>query len=225
MEFGIDTIFTWGGIPITETVVTTWIIMAFLVVGSYILTRRFVRAQPGEKLGTREYVVELLVDGLYGFIEDTMGKKGLKLAAYISTLLIYLLVANLVGLIGLRPPTADLNTTLGLATVTFILIHYSGLRYKGLVKYIKGFFQPFIFMFPLNVISELATPMSMAFRLFGNMLGGVIIMALLYRVAPLIAPILPHMYFDIFAGVIQAFIFTMLTMVFITIASDEEEEG
>ena len=154
-----------------------------------------------------------------------MGKKGLKFAPYISTLLIFLVVANLIGLLGFRPPTADLNTTFGLATISFILIQGTGLRSKGLWGYIKGLFEPFVFMFPLNVISEISTPVSMAFRLFGNILGGMVIMSLLYGVAPILIPVFPHVYFDLFSGIIQAFIFTMLTMVFVSMASDEEEEN
>lgn len=225
MEFGVKTMFYLGQIPITETVVNTWIIMAVLVIGSMVVTKKFRTAAPQDKLGTTEHVVELLVDGLYGFIGETMGKKGMKFAPYISTLLIFLVVANLIGLIGFRPPTADVNTTFGLATISFILIQGTGLRSKGGWGYIKGLFEPFPFMFPLNVISEISTPISMAFRLFGNILGGMIIMALLYRVAPIVIPVFPHIYFDLFSGVIQAFIFTMLTMVFVSMASDEEEEN
>lgn len=225
MDIGIKTMFYLGRIPITETVVTTWLIMVVLVIGSIVATRRFRTAAPGDKLGTTEHVVELIVDGLYQLIGDTMGKKGLKFAPYISTLLIFLVVANLIGLLGFRPPTADLNTTFGLSTISFILIQGTGLRSKGLWGYIKGLFEPFVFMFPLNVISEISTPVSMAFRLFGNILGGMVIMGLLYGVAPILVPVFPHVYFDLFSGVIQAFIFTMLTMVFVSMASDEEEEN
>ncbi|NLJ85838.1 MAG: F0F1 ATP synthase subunit A [Firmicutes bacterium] len=224
MEFDIKTIFRLGPIPITETVVNTWIIMVVLVVGSMIVTRRFRTAGPGDKLGTTELVVEMIVDGLDSFIGETMGKKGRKFVPYISTLLLFLVVANLVGLVGVRPPTADLNTTLGLATITFILIQGSGIRSKGILGYIKGFFEPFPLMFPLNLISEISTPFSMAFRLFGNIIGGMIIMTLLYMVAPIVVPVIPHVYFDLFSGIIQAFIFTMLTMVFVSMAIDEEEE-
>ncbi|NMB26172.1 MAG: F0F1 ATP synthase subunit A, partial [Firmicutes bacterium] len=178
----------------------------------------------GDTLGTTEHVVELLVDGLYTFIGDIMGPKGRQFIPYMATLLIFLVCANLIGLLGFRPPTADLNTTLGFATISFLLIQGTGLRTKGLLRFIKGLFEPFVFMFPLNVISEISTPFSMAFRLFGNILGGMIIMALLYAFAPVIVPVIPHVYFDLFSGIIQAFIFTMLTMVFVSMAIDEEEE-
>lgn len=224
LEFGVKTMFYLGKIPVTETVVTTWLIMAVLIIGSMIVTRRFKTAGPGDALGTTEQVVEVIVDGLYTFIGDIMGPKGQKFTPYMATLLIFLVCANLIGLLGFRPPTADLNTTLGFATISFILIQGTGLRTKGLLKYIKGLFEPFVFMFPLNVISEISTPFSMAFRLFGNILGGMIIMALLYAFAPVIVPVIPHVYFDLFSGIIQAFIFTMLTMVFVSMAIDEEEE-
>ena len=224
IEFGVKTMFYLGKIPVTETVVNTWMIMVVLVAGSMAVTRRFKTAGPSDSLGTVEHVVELVVDGLYTFIGDTMGKKGLRFVPYMSTLLIFLVFANLIGLLGFRPPTADLNTTLGFATISFVLIQGSGLRSKGLLKYIRGLFEPMAFMFPLNLISEISTPFSMAFRLFGNILGGMIIMALLYMFAPVLVPVIPHVYFDLFSGIIQAFIFTMLTMVFVSMAIDEEEE-
>ncbi|NLK07914.1 MAG: F0F1 ATP synthase subunit A [Firmicutes bacterium] len=224
LEFSVKTMFYLGKIPVTETVVSTWLIMAVLVIGSFLVTRRFKTAKPGETLGTTEHVVELLVDGLYSFIGDVMGPKGEAFIPYMATLLLFLVCANLIGLLGFRPPTADLNTTLGFATMSFILIQGNGIRSQGLFKFIKGLFEPFVFLFPLNVIGEIATPFSMAFRLFGNILGGMIIMALLYGFAPIAIPVLPHIYFDLFSGIIQAFIFTMLTMVFVAMAIDEDEE-
>ncbi len=229
-EFGPKVIFELPGeIFITETVVNTWIIMIILIIGSLILVRNF------EKTPKRvQNAVETIVDMIYKLTEQGMGKDKLGFAPYIGTLFIFLIVANLWGLTGFRAPTADTNTTFALAIITFIMIHFFGIRSKGVLKYLKGFTEPVPFMLPLNIISELATPISLAFRLFGNIIGGLIIMSLLYGALaglsvklgipiPIFEVGIPaafHMYFDIFAGVLQSFIFVMLTMVFVSMAMD-----
>jgi F-type H+-transporting ATPase subunit a len=161
-----------------------------------------------------------------------MGTKLKGFAPYAGMLLIYIGISNIVGLFGLRPPTADVNTTMSMAVVTFFMIHIAGLKYNGF-DYIKGFGEPFIALLPLNIMGELATPISLGFRLFGNIVGGLIIMNLLYGALsnltpsfigiPILQaglPVVLHIYFDLFAGLLQSFIFAMLTMVFISIAVD-----
>jgi F-type H+-transporting ATPase subunit a len=218
MEFDIKTAFYLGNIPITETVVNTWIIMAVMIAFAVAAGRKFSNAAPDDDLGTFGLLTEIVVDGLNKMIASTMGEKAATFGPYIGTLFSFLLLANLSGLIGFRPPTADLNTTLAFASISFVLIQGTALRSKGIVGYFKGFFEPLWFLFPLNVVGELATPISLSFRLFGNILGGMIIMSLLYQVVPILIPAPLHIYFDVFSGVLQAFIFTMLTMVFISSA-------
>lgn len=205
---------------ISGTVTITWGIMAFLMIGLYLLAKALEQKPVEKPPGPVENLTELMVEGVTWLVEGTMGKKRLGFLPYIGALAFYLLVANLVGLIGITPPTSDLNTTLALASITFVNIQYYGLKRKGLRNYLKGFIEPIPLLLPLNIISEIALPFSMAFRLFGNMLGGVIIMGLIYRFAPILVPIIPHMYFDIFSGIIQTFIFVMLTMTFISVALD-----
>ena len=219
-----------GGVPVTETITTTWIIMAVLIIGSIILTRNLNRIPKG-----MQNVVELLVGLVYGLTEDTMGKDKVGFAPYIGTLMLYLAFANLVGLLGVRPPTADLNMTLALALITFFLIHFNGIRRKGLFSYLKGFTEPFILLMPINLIGEIATPISLSFRLFGNLVGGSIIMALVYSALASLTtallgidipifqvgiPAVLHVYFDMFSGLLQTFIFAMLTRVFVSGAMD-----
>ena len=152
-----------------------------------------------------------------------------------GALMIFLVVANLWGLTGLRAPTADLNTTFALSLLTFVMIHSFSIKKNGVGGWVKGtFLSPVALMAPLNLISELATPVSLAFRLFGNITGGMIIMTLLYGALgsifssflpiPIFMAAIPavfHAYFDVFAGVLQAFIFTMLTMVFVSMGMDD----
>jgi F-type H+-transporting ATPase subunit a len=152
-----------------------------------------------------------------------MGKKFSNFAPYVGTIILFIGVANISGLLGLRPPTADLNTTMGLSLMTFILIHFMGVKSKGLGGYLKGFLDPMPFLLPLNILGELATPISLSFRLFGNIVGGLIIMTLVYQALGNFAVLVPavlHAYFDMFAGLLQSFIFAMLTMVFVSLASD-----
>ncbi|TCO78795.1 F0F1 ATP synthase subunit A [Marinisporobacter balticus] len=229
--FGPEIIFTIPGtdIPVTETVTNTWIIMAILILFSFLATRKFAHKPKG-----LQNFVELLVDGIYKFTAQTMGEDKVAFAPYIGTLMIYLIFANLAGLFAIRPPTADLNTTMGLALITFFMIHFFAIKRKGVGTYLKGFLDPFPALLVINIIGELATPISLSFRLFGNIVGGLIIMNLLYGglaalsgsiglPIPILQAAIPaplHIYFDVFAGVLQSFIFAMLTMVFVSIAMD-----
>ncbi len=206
-------------IAITQTVTVTWFIMAVLMIFSIMVTRNLKKV-PGKS----QNVVEMIVDAVYNLVKQTMGEKRVGFAPYMGTILIFLAIANISGLFGLRPPTADVNTTMGLAIMTFFMIHFFGIKYKGTGSYLKGFLDPMPFLLPLNIIGELATPISLGFRLFGNIVGGLIIMQLLYGAMGTLAfipvPALLHVYFDLFAGILQSFIFTMLTMVFVSMAID-----
>lgn len=202
-------------VEITETVIVTWFIMVLLTLVAIYSTRKLKTLPEGLQNG-----VEIFVEGVEWLIVNTMGEKGRGFIPFIGSLGLFLLSANLIGLATLRPPTSDLSTTLALATIVFVLTQYYGIKERGLISYLKGFARPLPLMLPLNIIGELANPFSMAFRLFGNILGGVIIIGLLYRAAPVLIPVPLHIYFDIFAGIIQTFIFIMLAMVFISMAMD-----
>lgn len=208
---------------IPATIVNSWIIVIILSIFAIVVNKKLKEADIDKKPSKFLNVIELLVEGVESFVKSSMGAKNMKFAPYIGTLALYLLIANLFGLIGFVPPTSDYNVPFTLAIITFVMTQYYGLKSKGLGGYVKGFFEPVPFLFPLNIIGELANPVSLSFRLFGNILSGVIIMGLLYSAlgffAPIVAPVF-HAYFDVFAGVIQTFIFTMLTMVFVSMAMD-----
>ncbi len=212
MDFGIVPVFELGGIEITNTMVNTWVIMAFLIIIAVLVRMNLTRVP-----GRLQLVAELIVQGSQWLVDNTMGEGRRGFAPYTMTLALFLVCANLSGLVALRQPTADLNVTFALALITFFLVHWHGFKAKGGLGYLKSYFEPLAFMFPINVISEIALPVSLSFRLFGNMLGSVIIMALLYSFAPVIVPFIGHAYFDIFAGLIQTFIFVMLTLTFIVL--------
>ncbi len=214
-DFAPRVIFEIYGVEITETVVTTWVIMLFLVILAIVGTRNLEKIPSG-----LQNFMELMYVGIEWLVDSTMGEKNRGFLPYMGTLTLYLLIANLTGLVMVRPPTADLNVPVGLTIITFILVHTSGMKSKGVGGYMRGFAEPLPLLLPLNIISELSQPVSLAFRLFGNMIGAFIIMYLIYQFAPILIPIVPHMYFDIFAGVIQTFIFVMLTMTYISLAME-----
>jgi F-type H+-transporting ATPase subunit a len=207
-----------GGHNITlnlEVIVMTWIVFAVLFALGFAATRkRDILPRPIQTLG------ELFVDLLYGLTEDALGKDmAQKYAPLICALFMFLLISNWIGLVPhLEEPTKDLNTTLGLGLMGFVIAHYAGIKSKGFKAYIKEYFQPIFFMMPLNLIGELAKIVSISFRLFGNIMGGsIIILVVSYLVYSVILPPFLYAFFGLFVGTIQAFVFTMLTVVYISV--------
>ena len=225
MHLGPRIIYSIGGINITETVLYSLIISVAMIAFALISTRKMSRIPKGS-----QGVAELIVEFVYDLVGNTMGKHNLRFAPYIGTLFIFLIIGNSLGLLEQRPITADLNTTFALAGITFILIHYNAMRSQTVKGYIKHLSSPYPFMLPINLVGELAFPLSLSFRLFGNITGGVIIMALLFGglegvtegleiTVPFLLigiPLPANFFFDIFEPILQAFIFTMLSMVFIS---------
>ncbi|WP_243414601.1 F0F1 ATP synthase subunit A [Sporosalibacterium faouarense] len=212
---------------ISRTIINSFIVVILLSIFVFYVNSKLKKADPHKKPTGILNIIEILVGSLNNLVNTTMGYKFKSFAPYIGTLAMYLAVSNLFGLLGFKPPTADYSVPFSLAILTFILTQYHGVKSKGLGGYIKGFLEPVWFLFPLNVIGEIANPVSLSFRLFGNIISGVIIMTLIYgalgAITPIIVPVIApvfHSYFDIFAGLIQTFIFMMLTMVFISMATD-----
>lgn len=214
-----------GKVLITETVFWALIVAAVLVIFAVLSTRNLQRNPKG-----LQAVAELIVEKIYGMVETTMGPQNLRYAPYMGTLFMFLILGNMLGLFGFRPVTADVNTTFALAIITFLMIQYGSLKSKGVKGYFKHMAEPYAFMVPINLIEEVSFPISLAFRLFGNITGGVIIMDLVFMGLghackvlglgiPLLEAVIPlpaNFFFDIFEPILQAFIFTMLTMVFVS---------
>jgi len=198
-----------------EVIVMTWIVFALLIVlGLFASYKRKILPRPIQTLG------ELIVSLLYGLTEDALGKELAKTyAPLICALFMFLLLSNWLGIIPhLEEPTKDLNTTFGLGIMGFFIAHYAGIKSKGFKAYIKEYFQPIFFMMPLNVIGELAKIVSISFRLFGNIMGGsIIILVISHLIYSLVLPPLLYGFFGLFVGTIQAFVFTMLTIVYISV--------
>jgi F-type H+-transporting ATPase subunit a len=198
-----------------EVVVMTWIVFALLIVlGLFASYKRKILPRPIQALG------ELIISLLYGLTEDALGKELAKTyGPLVCALFMFLLLSNWLGIIPhLEEPTKDLNTTLGLGIMGFFIAHYAGIKSKGFKAYIKEYFQPIFFMMPLNVIGELAKIVSISFRLFGNIMGGsIIILVVSYLTYSVVLPPFLYGFFGLFVGTIQAFVFTMLTIVYISV--------
>ncbi|MDD6402381.1 MAG: F0F1 ATP synthase subunit A [Lachnospiraceae bacterium] len=201
---------------ITTTHVCTLIVLLAIVILGIMARRSVMKTKDApSKFATG---VEIAITTLLNFVDGSMGKAGKKYVNYVGALFVFVLFSNISGLFGLRPPTADYGTTLCIALVTFVMIQYAAIRYQKWGA-LKGLFEPIFFFFPINVISEFATPVSLSLRLFGNVLAGTVMMALYYGMLPVFMKIgIPsalHVYFDLFSGAIQAYVFCMLTMVFV----------
>lgn len=163
-------------------------------------------------------VLELCVEFLDKFVHGTMGENAKGFANYIGSVFLFMLISNLSSLIGLRPPTADYGVTLPLGLITFFLVQINGIR-KNKLQHFGDMCKPAL-LTPINVIGEVAVPLSLSLRLFGNVLSGTVMMGLIYGLLPIFLkigiPSVLHVYFDIFSGAIQTYVFCMLTMVYIT---------
>ncbi len=198
-----------------ELIVMTWIVIFALITFGILATRK-----KNILPGPFQVVGELLVEQFYALTEDTLGKELAKTySPLICALFMFLLLSNWLGIIPhLGEPTKDLNTPLSLGLMGFVIAHYTGIKVKGFKKYISEYFQPFFFMMPLNIIGELSKVVSISFRLFGNIMGGsVIIMVISYLSFSIILPPFLNAFFGLFVGTVQAFVFTMLTVVYISV--------
>lgn len=213
-ELNCETAFTiplFGGIPVAESVVVTWFIMAVLVLGSIILVRNL----KVEQVGKRQLALETVIGTIHQFFLELLGEEGKRYIPYLMTVGLYIAFANMIGLLGMKSPTKDVGVTGALALMSILLIEYSGVHKKGAKGFLKSFAEPIPIMLPMNILEIFIRPLSLCMRLFGNILGAFVIMELLKIVAPLLVPIPFSFYFDIFDGLIQAYVFVFLTSLFI----------
>ena len=202
-------------LSLTTTHVSLLVVCVFLII--FALVVRLKLKDTDGKPSTLQNIVELIVELLDNMVDGSMGAKGKGFRNYLGVLFMFILLSNLSGLLGLRPPTADYGVTLALGLITFFIVQINNVRYNKFGA-VKELFQPVPFLFPINFIGEIAVPISLSLRLFGNILAGTVIMGLIYGVLSKVAFIWPgilHAYFDVFSGAIQTYVFCMLTMVFI----------
>jgi F-type H+-transporting ATPase subunit a len=231
----IKTVFTVsaGGIsiPVTETVVTMWVVMAICIVGALWWKSRLEKVPRGKQI-----FLEWAVDFCNGACRDYFGPYAGIFSAYIGTLFIFIAVMNVIPLFTLgpvfsfnapfeiKPPTRDINVTAAFAVVSIVLVLVSSIAARGFKGWLKSFIDPTPIMLPFNILEYAVKPMSLALRLFGNMLGGFILMEMVRVAMPLLAPAVLSVYFDIFDGFLQALVFTFLTIIYLQMGMGLEKE-
>lgn len=216
-------------VALTTTHVAMLIITVVLVIFFIAANRAIKKALKSDTIeapGMFLNIVELIVEKLDGMVAGSMGKNAKKFANYIGTIFIFILICNISGIFGLRAPTADYGVTLCLGLITFVMIHYNGFK-KNKVGHVTALFKPIPLLFPINFIGEVATPLSLSLRLFGNVMSGTVMLGLWYGMMPLLftlgIPVALHFYFDLFSGAIQTYVFCMLTMVYVSDKISDEE--
>ena len=208
-------------ICITQTIVNTWIIMGGLVLFAIIariLLNRFKEIPTGY-----QNAIESLIEIVNNFVINVAGERLSVLGPWFFMIILFVFFSNISGVFGLRSPTAEWSTTIALSLCTFFLIQLMAIRFRG-KEYLKSFLKPIFLFLPLNIISELARPVSLSFRLFGNVLSGLILMTIIYNTAYIrfVIPVPLHIYFDILIGSLQTYIFCILSMSFIRNAASPE---
>jgi len=206
----------WAGMTFHwDTLLMTWLAMAIVLIIGFLATRGLSMV-PRNKW---QNALEIVYEFLNGSVKENLGNLAHRYIGLIYTLFLFLVVSNMLGLIPrLTSPTNDLNTTLGLALFVLIVIHGSGVRYRGAGGYIKhAFFEHGIIMTPISIIEEIAKPLTLSFRLFGNILAGEILLMVLLLLVPWIVPS-AWLAFSVFVGFVQAYLFSMLTLAYISLA-------
>ncbi|MBW2631506.1 MAG: F0F1 ATP synthase subunit A [Deltaproteobacteria bacterium] len=207
-----------GKLPFPPHVTYTWVIMLLLALLSFLATRKL-SIYPGRM----QHVFEVVLGGIRNLVLDVMGPAGLKFFPLIATVAIFILTANLLGIIpGFESPTSSLNTTVSIAVVVVVLTHVVGIRVHGF-KYVKQFLGPVWWlspiMLPIELVSHLARPLSLSVRLFGNIMGEDLVAAIILLLVPFLVP-LPVFVLMIFTSIIQTLVFVMLSMIYIQLAME-----
>ncbi|MBE5871222.1 MAG: F0F1 ATP synthase subunit A [Lachnospiraceae bacterium] len=226
IDFMIHGVFPYQFFGHTVWITTTHIcllIVMLVIIGFSIAANRAMKKST-QVPGTFQNIVEMIVEALDNMVGNSMGKSAAKFANYIGTIFIFILISNISGLFGLRPPTADYGVTFPLGVMTFILIHFNKFKHQKIKGVIAGLCDPWPIWAPINIIGDVAVPISLSLRLFANVLSGTVMMALVYGLLKWIAIIWPaalHVYFDLFSGAIQTYVFCMLTMTYVADAIGE----
>lgn len=220
VDFMIHGIFSYELFGQTFWITTTHvaILIVMLVIAIFAIAARIKLSHADEYPTGFQNVVEMIVEMLDGMVSNSMGIHAKKFRNYIGTIFIFIFISNISGLFGLRPPTADYGVTLPLGLITFAMIQYNNIKYNKFGAF-TDLFKPLPFLFPINLIGEIAVPFSLSLRLFGNVLSGTVMMSLIYSLLSKFAygwTGFLHIYFDVFSGAIQTYVFCMLTMVFVS---------
>lgn len=203
-------------------IIVQWVIILILGIGAFLLTKNLKRV-PSKK--------QTVLEAMYLFVKNlviqNLGEGYLSFIPYIGTLILFLVFMNLTGLVGIKPPTHNISVTSALALISFFVIQINGIRRNGFRHYLIGYTDPHLLMLPLNIVERFILPVTLSLRLFGNMVAAVILIDLIYNalshfvvISQIGIPIIFHGYFDLFDGILQAYVFTLLTMINIKLISE-----
>lgn len=224
MVISPDGIIYWqsGWININATIVFTWVVMALLVLSSIYVSRKL--TSDPKKITRAQNIMEIVVINVRNQIKEVSQQNPDRYLSFIGTLFIFIVVSNLLGVIpGFRPPTGSLSTTTALAICVFIAVPVFGIASRGLLGYIKQYLSPSPIMLPFNIIGDFSRTLALAVRLFGNVMSGTMLVAILLAIIPFVFPIIMQA-FGMLTGFIQAYIFAVLAMVYIASATSVQEK-
>ncbi len=219
-ELGVQNLFQIGPVAISESIFNTWVLLAIVAVVCLLLTRNLKVDNPGK----RQLVVESFVEWLQNLAKDMLGEHAVGYSGYIITVLVFIAISDLSAILEtpvmdgytfMKPPTKDLNVTIALALASIVVVETAAIFKKGFGGYLKSKTQPIAIITPINILEIGIRPLSLCMRLFGNIFGGFIIMGLLKCLVPFAVPIPFSFYFDVFDGLIQAYVFVFLTSIYI----------
>ena len=198
-------------LPVSEALLWTWIVMAILSIASFLLTRNLEKIPRGA-----QHLVEAAVDGISNLVSGDLGPEGKVFVPLILMVTSFVFLSNLIGVVpGAFSPTEDLTTTVVLATIVFVVGHVAAIIKKGFSTWLKGFFEPYWFLFPINIVGEISQVLSHSFRLYGNIFGGGILLGIVYMLVPYVLPVPLMAWFGVLMGAIQTAVFTMLAIAYI----------
>lgn len=210
-ELQVNKVSVFGLFELNESVIVSFMITIVLGLLFFLLTRGFKTTN----ISKRQAFMEWAVNSLTNLVKGMIGEEGKRYVPYLTTVLLYIGISNIIGLFGFKPPTKDMNVTIALAGMSILLIEAAGIKYKGIKKWAKGFAEPVWIIAPLNVMEIAIRPLSLCMRLFGNVLGAFVIMKIIEYCVPVGIPLVFSAYFDLFDGLLQAYVFVFLTSLFI----------
>lgn len=213
-----------GSFSISGDIVIQWAIMIVLIIIAFIASRNLKVEKPSKF----QLLLEMAYSTISNLVDENMGKEYKSFVPFVGTLAIFLGFLNISGVFGFASPTRNLSVVIGFTLITFFLVHGNAIKKNGVKNYIKSYGKPYIAMLPITLMEAIVFPLSLALRLFGNMLAASIVIKLIYMglgkisfFAQLVLPIIPHSFFDLFDGVIQTIIFVMLTIITIKLEGEK----
>ncbi|NIP73236.1 MAG: F0F1 ATP synthase subunit A [Gammaproteobacteria bacterium] len=213
-------LWSWGALQLNATIAFTWLVMALLAGGSWLITRRLTT---GTELSRWQNLLEVLVSGMRDQIRDVSRQEPGRYLPFVGTLFLFVLTSNLLAIVpGYIPPTGSLSTTTALALCVFVAVPVYGIAHEGPLNYLRHYVRPTVFMLPFNVIGEISRTIALAVRLYGNIMSGTVIAGILLSLAPFFFPIIMQA-LGLITGAIQAYIFAILAMVYIASATSVHE--